>query len=176
MKRALLLLFMLGSCTKAPEPVAASAPVDAGASKPSVTVTSVGPRLLSNQTSNPLSVQGTGLKTGMKLEVGELEVPLTAIDERHAYGRLPAGLKISPEEMQAIVDVKLDGAPTGQKLKVVNDTAFPVLTSLAVSGSTAYVSSVTEDAVYAIDLGTKAVSRIGVGDGPSADSTRSSGA
>lgn len=158
MKRLLVLCFL--ACTKP------AAVPDAG--PPRARVVSVGPRLLSNQTSNPLTVTGTGLKSGMKLDVGSVGVELTALDERHAYGRLPAGFAIPADQIQLLADVKLDGAPTGLKVKIVNDTAFPVLTALAVGAKTAWVASITEDAVYAIDLETKAVTRVEVGDGPSA--------
>jgi len=163
-KRALFLLFV--ACTRQ-TPVA----IDSGApppAAPKVKVLTVGPRLVSNQTSNPLSVTGVGLKTGMKLEVAGASVTLTALDEGHAYGRLPAGVKLRADQIMSFEEVKLDGAPTGLKLKIANDTAFPVLGALAVSGPRAYVASSTEDTVYAIDLGTKEVAALAVADGPSA--------
>lgn len=162
MKRSLLLVLFL-CCTKERTSV-----VDAGPPSARATVESIGPRLVSNQTSNPLRVHGTGLKSGMKLDVAGTSVTLTALDDRHAYGRLPAGIAIPKDQAQLLVDVKLDGISTGKKLKVVNDTAFPVLTALAVNGPRAYVASQTEDAVYSVELESKQVTRIEVRDGPSA--------
>jgi hypothetical protein len=141
---------------------------DAGAPAGLTQVTAVGPRLLSNQTSNPLTVVGSGFKGEMTLEVGGKPVKLVVLDAHHAYGRLPGGIAIPKDQIQALVDVSLDGKPTGQKLKIVNDTSFPVLTGLAVSGRTAWVASLTEDRVYAIDLDTKVVTPYPVGDGPMA--------
>ncbi len=164
MKRALFLL--LAACSK-PTPIA----IDAGAVAPradAVKVFTVGPRLVSNQTSNPIAVTGKGLETGMKLDVGGTTVTLTVLDDAHAFGRLPAGIKLPADQFMVFHEVKLDGKPTGLKLKIVNDTAFPVLGPLAVNGSTAYVASSTEDVVYAVDLGSKQVRSIAVGDGPSA--------
>lgn len=162
------LLLVAVACTKESPPRSASHDAAVVPAKPSATVTSIGPRLLSNQTSNPLFVAGEGLQTGMKLDVGGTVVPITALDARHAYARLPAGISLPKDQIQVLADVKLDGAPTGKKLKLVNDTAFPVLTALVVNGPRAYVASSTEDSVYAVDLETKQVARIEVGDGPSA--------
>ncbi|HLM44688.1 MAG TPA: MtsA protein, partial [Myxococcaceae bacterium] len=56
---------------------------------------SVGPRLTSNQTSQPLAVHGEGLVPGLRLVLGpplSRELPLTVVDARHAYTRLPSGL------------------------------------------------------------------------------------
>ncbi|MBL8953335.1 MAG: MtsA protein [Myxococcaceae bacterium] len=171
MKRVLFLLvaFWVAVACRKQQPSAVE--VDAGLAsppRPSFEISTVGPRLLSNQTSNPLSVTGRGLKTGMKLDVGGLTVVLTALDDGHAFGRLPPGMKLPADQFMVFHEVKVDGVATGLKLKVVNDTAFPVLGALAVNGAKAYVASSTEDVVYAVDLATKQVSAIAVGDGPSA--------
>lgn len=162
------LLFLAVACTKESPPRPVSQDAAVAPATPRATLTSIGPRLVSNQTSNPLAVVGLGLKTGMKLDVGGTVVPLTALDERHAYARLPAGIALPKDQIQVLADVKLDGTPTGKKLKLVNDTAFPVLAALAVNGARAYVASTTEDSVYAVELESKQVARIEVGDGPTA--------
>src|SRR4051812_17900841 len=62
--RGMLCCALVALCACAPKP-AAQLTVDAGASPGSAQLLAVGPRLLSNQTSQPISVWGTGLKPGM---------------------------------------------------------------------------------------------------------------
>ncbi len=142
---------------------------------------SVGPRLTSNQTSQPLSVHGEGLVPGLRLVLGpplSLELPLTVVDSRHAHARLPAGLGLPVEQVQAVVTVRLAGppelAPEGEaRLTVVNDTAFPDLKGLVLSpdGRTLFIASPPTDTVYALDVASGRVESLAAGDGPSALST-----
>src|SRR2546430_15542013 len=146
-------LLLLGlACRSASVPDAGSTPA----------LVAVGPRLLSNQTSYPLSIIGTALKPGMKLRAGPLSLPMFVLDEQHAWSRLPAGLD------GGILKVGLEGSSATFNLKLVDDTTFPVLSALAVNGRRAFVASTTEDVVYAVDTASKEVRRIEVGDGPAA--------
>ncbi len=133
---------------------------------------SVGPRLLSNQTSQPISVVGEGLEPGMALQLGaplSLSLPLVVIDRRHAFARLPGGLSIGtfPEVMVEATILRAEGKAS---LRLINDTLFPDLTALARSadGSLLFAMSGTTDTVFRLEVATKQVSALSVGDGPSA--------
>ena len=145
---------------------------DAG---PSVKLLSVGPRLLSNQTSQPISVVGEGLAEGMALELGppvSLKVPLRVLDSRHAFARIPGALPVGgfPE---AVIEASIAGAEGKASLRFINDTQFPDLTALARSRDSTllFALSGTTDTVYRIELSTKQVTAIPVDDGPSALAT-----
>jgi hypothetical protein len=158
------LLWLIG-CEKGP------VAIDAGPPKPpEPTLTSVGPRLISNQTSYPLSVRGTGLKQGMTLDVGDQKLPLFVLDDTHAWARLPANLPLPVDQTMGQLTVQVSGAKGNATLKLVNDTAFPVLSAFAMSGDekTAFVASVTQDVVYAVSLERGEVQRLEVGDAPTA--------
>ncbi len=89
----LLVTVLLFGCPRPDTSPPAQVP-DAG---PSAKLLTVGPRLLSNQTSQPLSITGEGLTAGMTLQLGEplsLKLPLAVTDSRHAFARLPGGLAI----------------------------------------------------------------------------------
>jgi hypothetical protein len=142
----------------------------------------VGPRLTSNQTSEPLSVYGEGLEQGMRLALGppvSRELPLKVVDARHAYARLPAGVELPPGLPLASVGVRLiaapgSPAPEGEaRLDVVNDAAFPDLFALALApdGRTAFIASPPTDTVFALELGTGQVTALSTADGPSAVAT-----
>src|SRR5690348_8610872 len=78
---------------------AAPAPVAAPA-RSAARLVAVGPRLTSNQTSEPLAVYGEALEPGLRLVLGppvSRELPLKVVDARHAYARLPADVKLPPE-------------------------------------------------------------------------------
>lgn len=142
---------------------------------------SVGPKLVSNETSQPLSVYGERLTPGLRLVLGPplaRELPLVVVDAGHAYARLPAGLALPEDSPQAVVEVHLAGeggavAEGTARLTVVNDTAFPDLTALALSpdGRTLFVASPPTDTVFALDVETGRVEPRAVGDGPSALAT-----
>ncbi|HZN92302.1 MAG TPA: MtsA protein, partial [Myxococcales bacterium] len=128
----------------------------------------VGPRILSNQTSQPLSVTGERLRPGMRLLIGDRAVPLTAIDGEHAYGRL-GPLAVAGGEPQQTFQVTLEGGEGAAPLTVVNDAAFPDLTSLAVrEDGVVYAASSTTDELFELDPRTGAHSRRPTFDGPSA--------
>lgn len=165
---------MLGGC---PKPDTRSQPQvpDAAAAVPKARLLTVGPRLLSNQTSQPLSITGEGLAAGMELLLGpplNQSLKLTVVDERHAYARLPAHASAGtfPE---AVIDVTLSRAEGKATLRLINDTTFPDLTALARSrdGSLLFALSGTTDTVFRVEVATKQVTAIPVGDGPSALAT-----
>jgi len=129
---------------------------------------SVGPRLVSNQTWQPLSVVGTGLKPGARLRVGGQRIPLTVIDDRHAYGSLDP-LPLPPAEPQRTFQASLEDGEGTAPLTVVNDAAFPDLTALAVRpDGHVFAASTTTDELFELDPETGAVSRHPTYDGPTA--------
>jgi DNA-binding beta-propeller fold protein YncE/mono/diheme cytochrome c family protein len=158
-----------------------AAPVEAPARSGARPV-AVGPRLTSNQTSEPLAVYGEALEPGLRLVLGppvSRELPLKVVDARHAYARLPADVKLSPELPIASVTVRL-GAASGQpapegeaRLDVVNDAAFPDLFALALSpdGRTAFIASPPTDTVFALEVDSGKVTQLVTADGPSAIAT-----
>ncbi|MCP3138998.1 NHL repeat-containing protein [Pyxidicoccus xibeiensis] len=152
-----------------------------GGVSPGATLTSVGPRLLSNETSQPLSIQGERLVPGLTLALGpplSRELPLTVVDSRHAYARLPADLALPEDTGQVVVEARLalaGGARTEgvSRLTVVNDAAFADLTAMALSpdGRTLFLASPTTDTVFSLDVEGGRVERLAAGDGPSALAT-----
>ncbi|WP_223752400.1 MtsA protein [Myxococcus sp. RHSTA-1-4] len=157
-----------------PEPAGPTTPVES-TSRPKLV--SVGPKLTSNETSQPLSVYGERLVPGLKLVLGpplSRELPLVVVDAGHAYARLPAGLALPEDSPQAVVEARLSPEGEGSaRLTVVNDTAFPDLTGLALSpdGRTLFMASPPTDTVFALDVESGRVERLAVGDGPSALAT-----
>jgi len=134
----------------------------------------VGPRLLSNQTSQPLSIWGTKLAAGMTLKLTgavTLELPLTVLDETHAFARLPAGLESADGLAESQISVALNGGE-GEvpKLTLINDTHFADLTALVSSpdGAWLFALSTPDDRVYAYEVKTKQVTQLQTADGPSA--------
>jgi DNA-binding beta-propeller fold protein YncE len=167
---ALACLLLLTACPRRPAEVA-----DAGA--PPARLSSIGPRLLSNQTSQPVAVQGEGLTPGLTLSLGApvlREVPLTVLDERHAWARLPAHLALGDAAEVAVpVTLKSPAGPPpsgAATLTFANDTGFPDLVALALSpdGARAAVVSTTEDTLYVVELASGAVRAMPTADGPSA--------
>ena len=159
-----------------PPPVAAPVPQE-----PRPVLQAVGPKLTSNQTSQPLSLYGEGLVPGLRLMLGApftRELPLTVVDARHAYARLPADLTLPAGTAQVDVQLSLTAStgprPVGTtRLTVVNDAAFPDLTSLALApdGRTLFVASAPTDTVFALDVESGRVEAMAVGDGPTALAT-----
>ncbi|MFP2913035.1 YncE family protein, partial [Pyxidicoccus sp. 3LFB2] len=134
---------------------------------------SVSPRLLSNETSQPLSIQGERLVPGLKLVLGpplSRELPLVVVDARHAYARLPGDLTLPEDPPQVVVEARLEGAEGTARLSVVNDAAFPDLTAMALSpdGRTLFLASPPTDTVFSLDVESGRVERLAAGDGPSA--------
>jgi sugar lactone lactonase YvrE len=138
---------------------------------------SVGPRLTSNETSQPLSVHGERLAPGLRLALGpplSRELPLTVVDAGHAYARLPAGLALPEDVPQVVVEARLlPGGEGSAPLTVVNDAAFPDLTGMALApdGRTLFIASTPTDTVFALEVEGGRVERLAVGDGPSALAT-----
>ncbi|MFT3709949.1 MAG: MtsA protein [Archangium sp.] len=174
-----LLVLALG-CTNADTKADAAVPpsatgVDAGAASKAI-VLQIGPRLLSNQTSQPISITlGDGapkLSAQTKLVLGapvSKVLDLIVIDDRHAFTRLPAGLELGvmPE---VLVDAKLSGIDASTKLRLINDTVFPDLTAFVVTSDakTALAVSGPTDTVYVVDLVAGTTKSVTVADGPSA--------
>lgn len=186
MKRNLAVLVALALGASAVAVVAlrpreAQAPRAVEPAQPGARLLSVGPRLTSNQTSQPLAVYGERLEPGMRLVLGpplSLELPLKVVDAGHAYTRLPAGLELPVELPQASVTARLVAprGPTPQgevRLDVVNDAAFADLFAMALSpdGRTVFVASPPTDTVFAVEVGTGQVTPLAAGDGPSALAT-----
>ena len=134
---------------------------------------SLGPRLVSNETSQPLSIHGERLVPGLKLVLGpplSRELPLVVVDAGHAYARLPAGLALPEDSPQVLVEARLSGGEGTARLTMVNDAAFADLTAMALSpdGRTLFLVSPPTDTVLTLDVESGRVERLAVGDGPSA--------
>jgi hypothetical protein len=164
-------------------PIAAGA-ADAATLAPTARLTDVGPRLVTNQTTAPLTVYGEGLADGMELYLGppvEQNLPLSVLDPQHAYTRLPADLHLPASQAEVELTVRLRGAdhrllPGHSPLAIVNDAGFPDLTALAISRSgRLFAISTTTDDLWVIDRAKGStpakVERLAAGDGPSALAT-----
>jgi hypothetical protein len=144
--------------------------------RPEPRLIDVGPRMVSNQTAQPLSLQGANLRSGMKLRVGhpfDRTVPLTVVDESHAYARLPGDLTLPGETAQVTVALSVEGqrARSEVGLTVVNDAGFADWTQLVRAGDLLWAASATTDALARVDPATGEVTRFPGGDGPSALAT-----
>ena len=133
----------------------------------------VGPRVVSNQTAQPLALYGENLRPGMRLSLSAplaRTVPMTVVDPRHAYARLPADLPIDPAVAQVSVVLSVEGQRTRSEvsLALVNDAAFADYTLLVRSGDLLWAASTTTDSLLRIDPGSGEVHRLAAGDGPSA--------
>ncbi len=134
----------------------------------------IGPRLVSNQTSQPLALVGKNFKDGMELELGppfSRKFLVTSVDASHAYVRLPADLAISAGSDAQAVNVSLVGGKASTqpiRLRVVNDAAFPDLTALVVGEGSVFAASGTTDTIYRYDIAQGSVEALPAGDGPSA--------
>lgn len=108
------------------------------------TITDVGPRRVSNQTSQPLGLVGTHLKAPLDVRVrvgiDERVLHATVLDAEHAYVRLPADM---PGGVATIED-KLH-------LQVIDDRAFVDPIAMAVHDGKAYVVSQTTDQLFVTD-------------------------
>lgn len=135
----------------------------------------MGPRLLSNQTSQPVSLTGEGLAEGMTLRLGPplgVEVPLVVLDERHAWARLPGGLEWGPQA-EVLVEATVPGLEGTAAIRLINDTGFVDLSGLVLSrsGRFAFSVSTTTDTLYRVDVESGGVTAVAVEDGPSALAT-----
>jgi DNA-binding beta-propeller fold protein YncE len=166
----LIAVTLTTACNKADSPKVVAVP-DAGPPKP--TLISAGPRLLSNQTSQPITVLGERLTPELKLHLGppvDRALPLTVLDAQHAFTRLPAGIALPKGRPEAAIDVTLEGGAGKDTLRLVNDTDFPDLVAFALcpDGKTAFVVDTPGDRLLAVDLTTRAVDSVEVADGPTA--------
>ena len=141
--------------------------------RPEGRLTDVGPRVVSNQTAQPVSLYGENLRRGMKLRLSapfDRTVPMTVVDARHAYARLPADLALPAETPQvtAVLSVEGQRSRSGVGLTVVNDAGFADYTLLVRAGDVLWASSPTTDTLVRVDPVKGEVSRFPAGDGPSA--------
>ncbi len=137
-------------------------------------LSSVGPRYVSNETSQPLALYGRDFVDGLSLQVGpplSRALPLTVVDSQHAYVRLPP-IPFDPSLWEATVALSLSSGGGTVKLRVVNDLGFPDLDVgglvVRADGKVAFLASRTTDALYEVSLETGAVRTRTVGDGPTA--------
>jgi DNA-binding beta-propeller fold protein YncE len=138
----------------------------------------VGPRQVSNQTSQPLALVGEHFYPGMTLALGapfQRTLPVTVLDAHHAYARLPADLTLPAATVQVAVPLRLSRALAAPPvtLLVVNDQGFPDLTSLAATpdGARVWAASAPSDQLVGMDPATGQVVLVPGGDGPSALAT-----
>lgn len=169
MKRHVLLVVCLFVACRGQDTTRdAAVPIDAGPGLPRLLT--IGPRLLSNQTSQPLAITGEGFVAGQSLTLGaplSLTLPLTVVDARHAFTRLPAHVALG-EASDVVVQATVTDHQGTAELRLINDTGFPDLTALISSSEKLFALSGTTDTVFSIDAATKAVTALKVGDGPSA--------
>jgi DNA-binding beta-propeller fold protein YncE len=149
---------------------------------PAPVLRDVGPRQISNQTSQPLALVGDHFYPGMTLSVGapfSRTLAVTVLDAHHAYARLPADLTLPAATVQVAVPLRVSRAlsATPVTLLVVNDQGFPDLTSLAATpdGARVWAASVTTDQLLGVDPATGQVTVVAGGDGPSALASWASG-
>jgi len=140
---------------------------------PEARLLDVGPRLVSNQTSQPLALVGEHLRPGIRLRLSApfaRTLPMTVLDGRHAYARLPADLRITADVVEVSTVLSVDGqrAPSELSLTVVNDAAYPDFTLLARAGDALWAASTSTDTLLHIDPDSGTVTRHDGGDGPSA--------
>ncbi len=143
----------------------------------------VGPRQVSNQTSQPLALVGDHFYQGMTLSLGppfSRTLPVTVLDERHAYARLPGDLLLPPATVEVDVHLGLSSQRRGVPqvfLHLINDRGFPDLTSLAATpdGTRVWAASSTTDELVGVDPAAGSAVIVPGGDGPSALATWASG-
>ncbi len=141
--------------------------------RPEGRLVDVGPRVVSNQTGQPISLYGEHLRPGMKLRLGapfDRTVPVTVVDARHAYARLPSDLTLPPETAQVTTVLSIEGQRTRSEvgLTVVNDAGFADYTLLVRAGDLLWAASLHHRHPGPHRPGNGAVTRFTGGDGPSA--------
>lgn len=171
----------LSSCTEKAAPPAPPAAPDAAAAPAGPRLLDVGPRFVSNQTSQPLALYGEQLDAKVLTvtvkgpddsAITTLSIPTVKVDDRHLYARLPP-VKLPSAMAEAVATLSLEGTSSKVELRLINDQSFPELMALAQSndGKWLFAASQTEDALYAFEVATKKVTRLEVLDGPSALAT-----
>lgn len=169
MQRHLIISLLLVTNCKRADTAATTVVPDAG---PRVLLSAVGPRLVSNATSTPLTIVGTGLTTGAVLEVGppaNVRLPIEVIDPARGFARFPAGVELGTAS-EVVVKAAIAGGGGEVELRLANDTGFPDLTALALTTSGDFLVAISEpeDRAYVVDVKTRAVRHVAVSDGPSA--------
>ncbi len=165
-------LFAVVGCQRADTPRVVAVPDASAPAAPQSVLKTVGPRMVTNATSTPLTITGSGLSKSTTLVLGPpamLRLPIVVLDDGHAFTRLPAGVDLGPMS-EAVVEASLEGASGRAELRFINDIRFPELVAMVQTrdGKWLVVASTTEDVVYAVELATKKVTRVDVSDGPSA--------
>lgn len=140
-----------------------------------VRLQAIGPRLVSNQTSQPLALYGSGFRAGMQVVLDDpaSALPATVLDDGHAYVRLPPRA-LPPADVQRVIPVQIrlpDGTLSSPPLMltVVNDAAFVDFTA-AVTARTiprTFALSPNTDQLFVVDADA-APKALSTGDGPSA--------
>ncbi|HXX29153.1 MAG TPA: MtsA protein [Myxococcaceae bacterium] len=149
---------------------------------PAPVLRDLGPRQVSNQTSQPLALVGDHFYPGMTLVLGppfQRELKVTVLDARHGYARLPADLTLPAATVQVAVPVQVSRGRSAPPvtLLVVNDQGFPDLTSLASTpdGARVWAASLTTDQLVGVDPSGGPAAVVAGGDGPSALAAWASG-
>lgn len=174
-----VLLVFVSACPRADTASSAAVP-DAAVAPPRTHLSTVGPRLLTNQTSTPLTVTGTGLTKATQLVLGapvSRSLPLRVLDDGHAYTRFPAGVELGSAP-EVLVSAKLDVGAGELQLRLINDTRFPDVVAMASTVDEKWLVAVstTDDTLYALEVQSRKVTRVPVADGPSAIARLPSGA
>jgi DNA-binding beta-propeller fold protein YncE len=128
--------------------------------------------MVSNATTTPLSVSGSGLSKVKTLRLGppaNRSLPLVALDETHAFTVFPSDIELGAAP-EAVLVAQLEGGQGSAELRVINDRAFPDLVAMALStdGQWLALANINDDSVLLMDVSTRGVIRVPVGDGPSA--------
>lgn len=121
---------------------------------------------------------GEQLRPGLSLRLGppaNVTLPLVVHDATHGWARVPALPFLGAQGSEQLVDVTLvgDTATGTAQLRFAHDATFPDLIALALSpdDARAFIASSTTDTVFSVDLTTRAVTPVAVGDGPAALAT-----
>ncbi len=154
----------------------AGAAQDAGAPRPRLVA--VGPRMISNETSQPLDIWGERLVPGSQVLLGPpvaQAFSLTVLDSTHAVVRLPPLRMPVPDQAETVVEVSLVNGEGQARLVVIDDADFPDPIAFALSRDAGAIASLstTEDRLF---LATRSLSDggwgdagvVALGDGPAA--------
>lgn len=137
-------------------------------------LSAIGPKLLSNQTSQPITLYGERFTQGLSLELGaplNEVVRLEVVDDTLAFARLPGGLDLPADQTLVVVKAKLEGGEGEVELSFVNDADYPDFFAIAVtSEGDRYVISPTTDTLYVL-RGEDPAFKVKTADGPSAIAT-----
>ena len=135
----------------------------------------MGPRLISNQSKNPLRIYGTNLPEGVKAVISgstRRVLDTVRVDESELYALIPEDLVPKSAPAQSVFEVGLlhgkKVLPGRAQLTVVNDTGFfvPTRLYLAEDQKALFVISPNTDELLVVDLNTKKIDRVHTGDRP----------